>query len=346
MLKPLPFPIAFLVMLLAAPAGWAVDGRGSLALADWASQHDLKFERSNGSREVSLTNASHRFSLLTDSSRIEYNGVAVWLSNPVTVVDGQVRVAIQDLQGVFRTLLSPPRMPSGRKIRTICIDAGHGGKDPGHKSGSRLEKTYTLAVARELRARLIDAGYTVIMTRRDDQFVDHPDRTSIASRNKADLFLSLHFNASPDGSPDANGYEVYAMTPEGARSTNYSRDVGSLKAWTGNESDPENLLLAVNVQRALLARVPNSADRGVRRARFLVLRLSEMPAILIEGGFMSNPSDARWIYSETGRRRLAQAIVDGIQTYRRQVERPGPQAQRSTSSKSSTSKTRPASARN
>jgi N-acetylmuramoyl-L-alanine amidase len=336
--------LILLAILLPGSRGLAANARVSLPLADGARQHDLRVARTPGSREVTLSGDTHRFSLQIDSSRIEHNDVAVWLSNPVTLVDNQVHVAIQDLHGVFRTLLSPPRMPTGRRVRTICIDAGHGGKDPGHKAGSRLEKTYSLAMARELRTRLVEAGFTVVMTRRDDEFVDHPDRTSIATRNKADLFISLHFNASPDGSPDARGIEVYAMTPEGARSTNFSRDVGSLKAWAGNESDAENLLLAVNVQRSLLARLPGSLDRGVRRARFLVLRLSEMPAILVEGGFMSNPSDARWIYSETGRRRLAQAIVDGIQAYRRQVERAP--AQRSTNSTSSTTKARPDSARN
>lgn len=347
MLRSRTIALLALAASVVATRALARDPRGMSSLADWGKPHELRLTRSAGTREVTLANAHHRFTLQIDSSRVEHNGVAIWLSYPVGLVDNQVCVANQDLDGVFRTLLSPPRLAAGRRIRTICIDAGHGGKDPGHKAGSRVEKTYTLAVARELRTRLIDAGYTVVLTRRDDSFVDHPDRTAVASRNRADLFISLHFNASPDGSADANGLEVYAMTPEGARSTNFSRDVGSLKAWAGNESDAENLLLATAIQRSLLARLPGSADRGVRRARFLVLRLAEMPAILVEGGFMTNPSDARWIYSDTGRRRLAQAIVDGVAAYRRQVERP-PQTspQRGTNSTSSTSKARPDSARN
>jgi hypothetical protein len=201
-------------------------------------------------------------------------------------------------------------------VRTICLDPGHGGKDPGHRTGSRLEKAYTLALAREVRSKLVAAGFNVVLTRREDEYVDHPERTSMASRLKADLFVSLHFNASPDGSSDANGFEVYAMTPEGARSTNISRDIGSLKAWSGNEADGENLLLAYQVQRALLQRLPGSEDRGVRRARFLVLRLSEMPAIRINDfkpcipGEVASPPP------------IPQAVVSDV----RRLERPAPRA--------------------
>ncbi|MCK6499621.1 MAG: N-acetylmuramoyl-L-alanine amidase, partial [Nitrospira sp.] len=130
--------------------------------------------------------------------------------------------------------------------------------------------------------------------------------------------------------------------------TNVSADVGSLRAWAGNARDRENLLLAYHMQRSLLQRLPGTADRGVRRARFLVLRLAEMPAILIEGGFMSNAGDARWIYSETGRGRMAQAILDGIQAYKRQVERGAGSGvpQGNTSSTSSTSRSAPGSSKN
>lgn len=186
------------------------------------------------------------------------------------------------------TLVQPPRLPPGKRLRTICLDAGHGGKEPGQKSGARLEKQYTLALAQELRALLVDAGFTVVMTRRTDTYVDLAERPAIASRNSADLFISLHYNASADGGSEASGTEVYAMTPEGAKSTNVSADVGSLRAWAGNDFDRENVFLAYHMQRL----PPGSDCRarwiGVCWARFFVLRLAEMPAILIEGGFMSN----------------------------------------------------------
>ncbi len=346
----LPKPVLAIALclagLLAGASTLAASSRDYSSLSDWARRQGWRLTRNPTSREVVATGTTGHLNLQIDGSRALFNDVAIWLSNPVMIVDGQVCLANQDIRGVLDPLARPPLIPAGQRIRTICLDPGHGGKDPGHKTGTRLEKAFTLALAQEIRSRLIEAGFTVVMTRRDDDFVDHPIRTSIAKRNHADLFVSLHFNASPDGSGDANGFEVYAMTPEGARSTNISRDVGSLKAWSGNESDPGNLLLAYDVQRALLQRLPGSEDRGVRRARFLVLRLSEMPAILIEAGFMTSASDARWIYSESGRHRLSQAVVDGILAYRRQVERPAATPQRSTNSKSSTSSARPDSERN
>lgn len=324
-----------------------INNRDYVRAADWARLRGFKLQRNASSRDVILTNGSDRFDLKVDSSRIEHNGIALWLSFPVVVATGQVMVSNQDLRGVLDALIHPRRQPRTGSVRTICLDPGHGGKEPGQKLGSRLEKTYTLSLAQEVRSRLVQQGYKVVLTRRDDSYVDHPERTAIAKRAGADLFVSLHYNASANGGSDANGIEVYAMTPEGAKSTNVSADVGSLRAWAGNECDSHNVLLAYHLQRALLKGLPGSADRGVRRARFLVLRLSEMPAVLVEGGFMSNASDARWIYSTTGRRKMAQAIVDGINAYKREVERvAAPAPQRTSSSKSSSTTTRPASATN
>lgn len=326
-----------------------LQNRNYIRVADWAQLHGFKSFRPSTSREVLLTNANARITLRIDGSRIEFNDVGLWLSYPVLLSDGQVVISEQDLRGVLDSLTHPRKRPSGRPIRTICLDPGHGGKEPGQKLGSRLEKTYTLALAMEVRSRLIQQGFSVVLTRRDDTYVDHPERTAIAKRANADLFVSLHYNASADAGSDANGMEVYAMTPEGARSTNISADVGSLRAWAGNEFDEQNVFLAYQIQRSLLRRLPGSEDRGVRRARFLVLRLSEIPAVLIEGGFMSNASDARWIYSTTGRKKMAQAIVDGIVAYKKEVD-PKPPAktppQRNTSSTSSTKTARSESASN
>lgn len=355
-------PLLLLVAALLGPACPAfaasleqhrLFNRDYLRLSDWAQLRGLQVNRNPGTREVVLTGPSTRISLQIDGQRIEFNRVALWLSFPVVASENQIYVTAQDVRGVLDVLLQPPRLPQGRRIKTICLDPGHGGKEPGQKSGSRLEKKYTLMLAQEVRSLLVEAGFKVVLTRRDDSYVEFTERTGIAQRNGADLFVSLHYNATADGGSDAAGVEVYAMTPEGARSTNISNDAGSLKAWSGNETDAENVFLAYQIQKALLQRLPGTEDRGVRRARFIVLRLSEMPAILIEAGFMSNPSDARWIYADTGRRKMAQAIVEGIQAYRRQVERPAaatPPArtpvQRNTSSTSSRSNARPESAKN
>jgi N-acetylmuramoyl-L-alanine amidase len=291
-----------------------------VALADWASTCGLRFSWNPRSRDIVLTGSGMRFQFHVDSSRVIVDDTSVWLSHPVQVVRGQVVVASRDIRGVLKPLVQPPRLPAGRRLRTICLDAGHGGKEPGLKSGAHLEKGFTLELAQEVRKRLVSAGFRVVMTRSTDTYVDLAERTAIARREGADILVSLHFNAAPTSASEAGGVEVYALTPEGARSTNVSNDTGPFGAATGNASDAENLLLAYSIQKSLVKQLPGIHDRGVRRARFLVLRLAEMPAVLVEAGFMSNPDDARWIYSATGRGKTAQAIVDGIRAYQRFVQ--------------------------
>ncbi|MCC6232013.1 MAG: N-acetylmuramoyl-L-alanine amidase [Verrucomicrobiales bacterium] len=356
-LKALGHVVTLITWLLAGPAlhaasltEYRVGGQNYIRLVDWARLHGLRYSRTTGSREAHARDNDTHVAVQIDASRIEFNEIAVWLSSPVLLADGQVVVSSLDVRGVLDPLLHPRKAIPGRRIKTVCLDPGHGGKAPGQKSGSRLEKTYTLALAEEVRSRLIKAGFNVVMTRRSDEFVDLPERNAIASRFQADLFVSLHYNASPDGGSEAGGVEVYAMTPAGTRSTNISNDIGPLHAWAGNEFDADNVQLAYQLQRSLVQRLSGTQDRGVRRARFIVLRLAEMPAVLIEAGFMSNPGDARWIYSDTGRKRTAQAIADGISAYKRAVERPPtpnpPSPQRTTSSNSSSSSDVPDSARN
>ncbi len=309
-------------------SGVAADGNSTQALArdylqlsHWAAAHGVRPAWNARSRQVVVAGPGIQIVLHLDACRIEFNGVGVWLSRPVVAAGGQVLVASQDARGVLNPLMHPPRVSPEYRIRTICLDPGHGGKEPGQQWGQRLEKQFTLALALELRNRLVADGFRVVLTRSDDRFVELTERTAIARRNGADLFVSLHYNATGDRDTDIGGVEVYAMTPEGARSTNADgTGGGSLDAAAGNGSDPQNLVLAYCVQRSLLRELPNTPDRGVRRARFLVLRLAEMPAVLIEAGFMSNPADARWIYSVTGRRKAATAIAEGIREYWRRVE--------------------------
>ena len=133
-----------------------------------------------------------------------------------------------------------------------------------------------------------------------------------------DLFLSLHYNSSPAGNNPVSGVEVFCLTPTGATPTN-GGDQPS-KASPGNRYEAHNVLLAYQIQKAIIQNLGLS-DRGVRRAGFVVLRKAEMPAVLIEAGFMSDPAEARKIYDPAHRRRMAQAIVEGLLAYKRLVER-------------------------
>ena len=120
------------------------------------------------------------------------------------------------------------------------------------------------------------------------------------------------------GSTESKGLEVYCLTPAGADSTNGGAD--HYPALQGNKHDQRNILLAYHIHRALVHSV-GMADRGIRRARFVVLREATMPAVLIEAGFMSHADEMRRIQDPAHRRQTAQAILDGLLAYKRIIER-------------------------
>jgi N-acetylmuramoyl-L-alanine amidase len=237
----------------------------------------------------------------------------------VALRDGVPCLAQLDVQTVLHPLLSPGKSRTGETLKTICLDPGHGGKDPGNKVGPYVEKKYTLLLAQEVGRQLTRAGVKVFMTRSSDTFIELEQRPEIAKRNNADLFISLHFNSAESSRTVVRGAEVYCMTPAGASSTNARGEGGGAGSFLGNRFNDKNLCLAYQVQKAL-TRDLSVEDRGVRRARFVVLRDANMPAVLIEAGFMSHPEEGKRIFDVGYRRQMAGAIVEGILAYKRSVE--------------------------
>lgn len=172
-------------------------------------------------------------------------------------------------------------------MKTICIDAGHGGKDPGACAGGVREKDIALDVAKKIRAHLQAVGYGVILTREQDKFVSLGNRAAEANMWGADLFVSVHCNSAPNSS--ANGMEVYVHTSRGADSTRAAHAIY------------DRLLPASGLK-----------GRGVKANNYAVLRETAMPAVLVELGFISNPSDCAKLVSEEWQERAAEAIAAGI----------------------------------
>ncbi len=296
-------------------------GRQYLDLSVWARASSLRLDWDRRSRDAHATNRAMRLSFTINSREMEFNGVHVWLSVPVTPSNGRILISSLDVKTTLQPLLQPVHNRRGEKVRVIALDPGHGGRQPGNEDGSHQEKVYTLLLATKVRSLLQAAGFRVVMTRTRDEFVDLPDRPAVAKRKHADLFISLHYNSAGNGEPDPKGVEVYCLTPPGASSTNArGEDNGPTNAQVGNLNNARNVLLAYRLQKALLQNL-NAKDRGVRRARFAVLKTAEMPAVLVEGGFMSAPAEAREIYDATHRAETARAIVDGVLAYKRLVER-------------------------
>lgn len=148
----------------------------------------------------------------------------------------------------------------------ICLDAGHGGRDSGAVNGSRYEKNDTLKLATILRASLLKKGLNVIMTRTDDSYSSLKERSDFANKNKADYFISLHRNAFTDGT--AKGVENWIYAPSNKKTEDFAA-----------------------VILGQIAKVGVSANRGVKKGNFHVTRETNMPACLLELGFISNAQD-------------------------------------------------------
>jgi N-acetylmuramoyl-L-alanine amidase len=169
--------------------------------------------------------------------------------------------------------------------RTIIVDAGHGGHDRGGVPYQRIgEKGMTLDVAQRLRAVLQARGYKVIMTRNSDVFVPLGTRVAIANSYRDATFVSVHFNSSRRAG--ANGVETYY----------YRGDSASL---------------AASIHRNVVAGAPTE-NRGIRRRGFFVLRRTRIPSVLVECGFLTNPSEGRLAQSASYRQQLAERIARGI----------------------------------
>jgi N-acetylmuramoyl-L-alanine amidase len=296
------------------------EGREYVRLTEWARASDLEVRWVKHDETLQLANRSTRLLLSVDSREAHLNGIELWLSFPVLQKDGTVYLARLDADTALRPVLSPPRNAAGIKVNQICLDPGHGGKDPGYCVGSYQEKKFALLLAQEVRDQLKLAGFQVIMTRNRDTYPELPERPELANRKKAELFVSIHLNATETSRATVQGAQVFCLTPAGAASTNSGGETGDAGYFPGNHCNDKNLFLAYEVQKSICQQL-GVQDRGVRRARFAVLRDAQMPAILIEPGFMSHPVEGPKIFTPAYRRQLARAMVDGIMAYKKVVER-------------------------
>jgi N-acetylmuramoyl-L-alanine amidase len=311
--------VRHLLLLLAAlffapPAKAAfINGHSYTPLADWARVNGYQPAKSSQRNTVAYSKQTSRLVFEKDSHVAEINGVNVALSFPVAADKGQFLIAQLDLGKTVEPLIFPWKA-NDKKITTIVIDPGHGGRDPGNRYGWHYEKTYTLLLATELSRQLKAAGFNVILTRTKDQYIDLDSRPDIANRRGADLFVSLHFNATESGRNSVSGVETYCITPVGASSSNAEGKGAGHGATPANALEKESLLLAYQVQKTLVKSL-SAEDRSVRRARFAVLRDAKMPAILVESGYMTHPTEGKKIFTAAYQKQAAAAIVKGILDY-------------------------------
>src|SRR5438105_2965520 len=192
----------------------SIGGTEHIRLEDWARANNFQPAWVLPKQELKLNGSSSYLVFTVDSARMSLNGIHVWLSSPIALHNGSAWIASSDLASSIQPILFPPRSTGGRTVKTIVIDPGHGGRDPGNHDGRQLEKKYTLLLAREVGDLLSRAGFKASLTRTGDSFVELPSRPELARRRGADLFISLHFNsADGPGATTVRGVEVYSMTP-------------------------------------------------------------------------------------------------------------------------------------
>ena len=272
-------------------------------------------------KSVRLDSARNNLELTLDSREAIVNGVRNWLCFPVIQhSDGRFLVSRIDLAKTIEPQFRPHLIRNLGKLKTVVIDPGHGGIEKGAASSYGLEKNFALDVALQLKPMLEARGLKVVMTRTGDDQVPLPQRARIANATRDSIFVSIHFNAT-DSNPHASGFEIYSLTPRGAPSTqdnHLKAHFANMQA--GSAVDAASLVLSTSVYHAMLGYLPEF-DRGVKRARFAVLRLTNIPAILVEGGFMSERQESQLIAQKEFRVKLAQSIAVGIENYRGLVEK-------------------------
>ncbi len=301
------------------PSTVSILGRHYIRITDWAQKSGLEVRWLKQDESLQASNSRFKIRLTVNSSEADVNGVSVRLLFAVAARNGVPYLSQLDAENTFRPILFPPVNRRGVKVNTICLDPGHGGSDPGYKVGSKEEKRLALLLAEELRDQLVRTGFKVSLTRTSDKKIELPTRPELAKRRGADLFISLHFNAFPQNS--VRGTEVYCLTPAGAPSSNARGEGAGAGSFAGNRFNDKNMFLAYHMQKSLTKSLAVE-DRGVHRARFWVLRDATMPALLIEGGFLSHPVEGRKIADPAYRRQMARAIADAVMVYKRQVEQP------------------------
>ena len=248
------------------------------------------------------------------SQSIYVNNIKFNLSFPVIESNGKAMISSVDLAKLVDPVVRPSYIKSPINFDTVVIDAGHGAHDSGAKGVMGWEKDYALDMALRLEKALQQRGFKTLLTRRNDVFLTLGQRVDIANRQKNAIFISVHFNSS--GSRDANGIETYALAPQGTRSTNGGSPWNS--PLSGNRSDAENIALATAVHAHVIHDL-KPIDRGIKRARFNVLRGINKPAILFEGGFVTNPTEGKKIHDPQHRQNLVDSIANAVVKFRTAV---------------------------
>lgn len=321
----------------ALPA-YNINGTTYFPLIAFCDLKNIDWQYDTFARTVSLSRGSHRINLRVKDTLVLVDGKPQHISHPIDIYQGTIVAPYKFKEQILDALLkeaytSPKPILSSVRLRRIVIDAGHGGQDPGAigRTGLR-EKDVNLDIAKRLSNLLRGEGVEIVMTRNSDRFIPLSKRVEIANNSRADLFVSVHSNASRVRS--LNGVEVYYVSPSVNDSTRAYTAAGSAAlnlddtCFAGNSLNLKAILWdmiytsaraeSVELSRSICSSIgANLYARilGIKGARFEVLRGAHMPAVLVEVGFLSNYNEERMLKNSYYRQRVAESIVQGIHDY-------------------------------
>ncbi len=313
----LAFPLlVFLLGITNSSASWQVvmvEGRRHVPIEDVSKFYKLQPPVKKGN-SFEMSSRGRKIRGEVGKREIFINNVKYVLCFPIRQKDGKILISAMDVTKIIEPVMRPSLIKNAAPIRTVVLDAGHGGHDSGAKGSKGIEKEAALDVVLRAKRLLEQNGYTVHLTRSRDVFVPLEERAAFANKFPNAIFISVHFNKSLTGG--ASGIETFALAPRGVPSMDEENfSYSDLKQHRGHARDPENIALATALHSSMLRHM-RLFDRGIKRARFVVIRDIAIPGVLLEGGFMNHPVDGRMIASSQYRDAFARAILEGVSRYR------------------------------
>ncbi|HTL67046.1 MAG TPA: N-acetylmuramoyl-L-alanine amidase [Lacunisphaera sp.] len=295
-----------------------------VSLRDVADRFGFKPAWSKPEVEFKLEDAGGRRCTFEANQRDFYlDGLRIFLGDPVVLHGDTLWVSKLDVIKIVAPLFRPADHTAPLPAITrhvIVLDAGHGGIDQGteNRRANVTEKAATLDVALRLEKILTLQGWKVLMIRTEDRELSKDKKTDLqmrdefANANRAELFLSIHFNSAPES---ITGVETYAMTPQFMLSSaDDTGDAMTRVAFPSNRFDFANLLFGAELHRALRQAL-KTPDRGFKRGRLAVLRMLDCPGALVECAYLSNDAEARRVATPEFRQQIAEALARGVQNY-------------------------------
>lgn len=303
----------------AASAGSFIMG-DAVSLSQLSHRYNFLSYAAQG-KNLALKTKFNTFTFEGDTRKVEFNNILIWLNASVARHWGSWTIRDLDVDKTILPLINPSQALKSESWRLVILDPGHGGQDPGASDLHRglEEKHITLELAQRVRTILQKYNVDARLTRGGDKTTDLDQRCLLANRWGADLFVSIHLNATANS--DSSGIETHILPPAGCPIT-ASAFVSSRDrvAFPGNRHDEANMILGYYLQKSLI-KYNRLEDRGVRRSRFYVIRNVNCPAALVECGFISSRNDRTKIMTAAYRDNVARGIAEGILTYLNMVKR-------------------------